>query len=107
MSEQDGGGWGLVLSFAGVEFGNDTEHAFVHGFEAGQIWQRMTCGHEAEIETTAHRANRELLTRAAAAEGWAVEIKPTDYAEWIDVRLTKTGSAKPNPRGLRVVRWGD
>lgn len=101
----DGSGWGLVLSFSGIDFGDNTEHAFVHGFEAGQIWQRMVAGHEAEIDTTCHKANRTLIERAAAAQGWSADIEdvPGCGDHYIRVRLTKTAPAKHNPHGLRVV----
>lgn len=101
--------YGLVVSFTGLPFGDSPEHAFVHGVEFGQLWQRMRSGAEAEIEGTFHASNREVIERACAAEGWAsVCSMATDesgkkYDEWIFVKMSKTAKAKPNPHGLRVV----
>lgn len=102
MSEQSSG-FGLVVSFSGLPFGDNTEHAFVHGVEFGQLWQRMCSGTESEISGTFHTANRDVIERACAAEGWTVEVKPTDYDEWIEATISKTTKARTNPRGLRVV----
>lgn len=93
--------WGLVLSFSGLDYGKNTEHAFVHGFEVGQIWERMKSGREAEIEATVHSINDEVFRRAAAADGWNIEITPSDadgvaVPGWSDVKLTKTpGGPQP------------
>ena len=101
MSEETG--YALVLSFDGIRKTQEEGHAFTHGVEFGMLWARMKAGAEAEIAQCFATANREVIERAAAAEGWDVEIKPTDYAEWIDVRLVKSKTAKSNPHGLRVV----
>mgnify|MGYP001766175378 CR=1 FL=1 len=100
----DGSGYELVLSFAGLDFGANAEHAFVHGFEAGQIWQRMMAGREAEIDLTCHAANRVLLERAAASQGWALEIDelPDCGGTYIHVKLAKKTAPRGNPHGLRI-----
>ena len=102
MCEQSSG-FGLVVSFSGLPFGDSPEHAFVHGVEFGQLWQRMRSGTDSEISGTFHTANREVIERACAAEGWTIEVKLTDYAEWITATLSKTAKTRTNPRGLRVV----
>ena len=33
--------YGLLVSFNGLEYGATTEAAFVHGYEAGQIWESI------------------------------------------------------------------
>jgi hypothetical protein len=96
--------WGLVLSFTGLNYGETTEHAFVYGFEVGGIYERMKSGREAEIETTVHAINEEIYRRAAAAEGWGIEIKPSGTDGWSELKLTKKRAAVVNPNGLRVVR---
>jgi hypothetical protein len=55
----------------------DASHSFVHGFEAGQLWQRMVEG-EAEIENPVayHVANRLVFERMAAAQGYDMEAEP-------------------------------
>lgn len=101
--------WGLLLSFSGLYPTMPEEHAFVHGFEFGEIWTRMRGGHEAEIEGTFHTANRTILERACAAGGWNIEIDGcTDesgktYGEWMTVKMQKAKAASANPHGLRVV----
>lgn len=100
----EGASYGLVLSFGGLDFGETTEHAFVHGFELGQIWQRMESGAEAEIEVTIHTINVEALRRAAAADGWSIDVRTTEIDEWSRATMTKGKSLdRANPHGLRVV----
>lgn len=95
--------YGLVLSFTGLYESIEEEHAFVHGFEAGKIWTRMKSGLEAEIEATTHAVNRVVIERAAIADGWVCEIKPTGTEGWDYINLRKVSAAKINPHGLRVV----
>lgn len=101
--------WNLALSFAGLEYGESAEHAFVHGFEAGQIWERMRSGREAEVEATVHSVNVEVFRRAAAADGWNIEIKTCEadgvpVPEWSHIRMTKKAKpARPNPHGFRAI----
>lgn len=110
MNDGDSIEYGLVFSFSDLPFGETTEHAFVHGVELGQLWQRMRSGSEAEIEGTFHAINRTAIERCAAADGWEVEFKDaTDesgasYNEWLFAALKKVAVAPPNPHGLRVVR---
>lgn len=103
MSENDETTWTPLVSFSGLGFNADPEHAYVHGVEFGQIWQRMRDGREAEIYTTMRLENIEVIQRAAAAEGWDCEIVPTEYDGWQEVNLQKRRAAIANPRGLRVV----
>lgn len=94
--------WGLVLSFTGLDFGETTEHAFVHGVEFGQILQRMLESREAEIEQLIHTINCTAIERACAAQGWSAEFR--DMADgYTTAVLRKTSAARPNPHGLRVV----
>lgn len=96
--------WGLAVSFAGLDFGDSAEHAFVHGVEFGQLWQRMRHGSEAEIDTTIHVANRAAIERACAADGWSCEITDSDVEGWAFASLKKTAKAGGNPHGLRLVK---
>jgi len=96
--------YGLVLSFSGLDYGASAEHAFVHGFEVGQIWQRMRSGAEAEISAMIHTINRVVIERAAAADGWDCEITTTSIPEWSEVALTKRRAAMANPHGFQVVK---
>lgn len=102
MTRDNGGdesSYALIVSF------DDQSESYVHGFEAGGIWQRMKAGAEAEIEAMVHTANRETLSRMAIAEGWTVEFKPTSLEEWTEMEMVKTKapSERANPHGLRVV----
>lgn len=91
--------YGLIVSF------EDQSDSYVHGWEAGGLWQRMRSGIEAEIEATVHTANRETISRMCVAEGWSVEFTATEYPEWLQMAMTKDRKApeRPNPHGLRVV----
>jgi 1,4-alpha-glucan branching enzyme len=105
MSEES---YGLVLSFTGLEFGETTEHAFVYGFEMGQLWERMRSGREAEIIGTFNAVNKTAIERACAADGWEADFTPcrdevgNDYPAHVFATLRKTKKAQPNPHGLRV-----
>lgn len=95
--------YSMRLSLANLYSTDAEEHAFIHGVEFGGIYGRMLSGNEAEIEEATHVANREVFARAAAAEGWSIEVTPVD-ADWDTTRMTKTAPAIENPRGLRVVK---
>lgn len=92
--------YGLLVSF------EDQSDSYVHGFEAGLISARMKSGIEAEIKATVHTANRETITRMAIAYGWSALFETTQFEEWSEVTMEKTGKApeRPNPIGLRLVR---
>lgn len=94
--------YSMILSLANLYPTVAEEHAFIHGLEFGGIYGRMRSGNEAEIEETTHVANREVFQRAAAAEGWTIEVTP-HCDTWDQTKLIKTGEAKSNPHGLRVV----
>lgn len=103
MSEDGEDGYGLVVSFGGLDFGATVEQAFVHGAEFGQIWQRMQSGAEAEIETTIHTINATVISRAATADGWDCLITPSEVDGWSSCLLVKRRVATANPHGLRIV----
>lgn len=90
--------YGLLVSFP------DDSHSFVHGFEAGQTWQKMEAGDVAEIEVTTHVKNREVMRRMAGALGWEIEVT-TATEEWDNTKMIKRRPerSRPNPHGLRVV----
>ena len=91
--------YGLLVSFP------DQSPSFVHGFEAGQLWERMDRGSALEIEATTHRENREVIRRMADQCGFDAEIQPTEVEGWDQTTLTKRRPERqrPNPRGLRIV----
>lgn len=91
--------YGLIVSF------EDQSASYVHGYEAGGIWERMRSGTVAEIETVVHAENRETLTRMATVEGWSIELKPTEVDGWLSMSMAKQSKPldRPNPHGLRVV----
>lgn len=91
--------YGLVVAFP------DPSPSFVHGFEAGGLWEKLKNGETAEIQATTHVENREVIARMADAEGWEIEVKPTEVEGWDFTKLEKKRPAreKPNPHGLRVV----
>lgn len=101
----DTNAWKPLVSFAGVDYGENTEHAFVHGVEFGMLWQRMQAGTEAEIQMTVHDINRTVIERACAADGWGVTFAPTEPPTpgWLVIKAVKQRAARDNPRGLRVV----
>ena len=74
--------WSCIVPF------EDASESFVHGFEAGTIWQHMVAG-EFKIETIAHTENRDLIERMARRQKYEVAFEKTDVEGWIDVLLTK------------------
>ncbi len=104
MSDSPDVGYGLVLSFAGLYPTMPEEHAFVHGVELGKLYEQMTAGLVAEIETVTHAENREIIARAAASLGWELECTPSEVAGWDLTKLAKTRVSRPNPHGLRVAK---
>jgi hypothetical protein len=92
--------YGLMVAFT------DESPSFVHGYEAGMLWERMRSGAVAEIEMTTHTENRDVIQRMATADGWDYEIKASGVEGWdqISLRKIKPTSQRLNPHGLRVVR---
>lgn len=92
--------FGLIVSFP------DQSASFVHGFEAGGLWERMASGMMAEIEATTHIENREIIARMADSRGWDVEVTASDVTGWDYTKLTKRRAPRerPNPHGLKAVR---
>jgi hypothetical protein len=79
--------YGLIVSF------EDQSGSYVHGFEAGQIWESMKRV-DPFIEKMVHTENKETIRRMAHAEGYEMIWEPTEIAEWSKVKLTKTQKAK-------------
>lgn len=103
----------LLVSF------DDQSHSFVHGFEAGMIWERMLKmqnNADGIIEACIHEANVPLVQRMAIQQGWAAFFNATEIEGWFDAHLARVvGSglrekeevAPANPRPpLRVVDGG-
>lgn len=101
--EEAGGGYSLILSFGGLYPTMAEERAFCHGVEFADLWRRMRDGNEAEIETTTHAENRAIIYRAAASQGWDVEIVPSEVEGWDTTKLRKARSERHNPHGLRLI----
>lgn len=69
----------------------DASPSFVHGFEAGMVWQRMVCG-ETPIDNDCayHTENRAVFCGMATAQGYDAEFTPCDgLDEWMMVTFTK------------------
>lgn len=74
----------------------DQSDSYVHGFEAGMIWQRMQQSEDViETATPLHRANLPTLQKMAAACGYDVEERDVTMGpdglisdEWVDMIFT-------------------
>lgn len=91
-----------MTAFAPLFSFPDDSDSFVHGFEAGMMWQRMQAG-ETPIATDmpVHIANRKVLERMSAAAGYVmtvVDLMPDDT--WMDVEFHKLTF------GLSVIEGG-
>lgn len=87
MTDTPRAGYGLLISFP------DQSDSFVHGWEAGVIYQRMQV-ELGPIEATIHTANKEVVTRCCGSLGWQVEFTETDFSEWTNAVLTRAGKPK-------------
>ncbi len=81
-----------------VTFEDQTAN-YVHGFEAGIIWLRMQAG-DAEITETTHPENRETLINIANVCGYAIEIEPSGFEGWDNLKATK----RPKRGSLTIVK---
>jgi hypothetical protein len=90
----------LLVSFP------DQSQNFVHGFEAGMVWQRMQAG-EPVIDSPLpyHFANCELFHRLAEAGGYDIECREVEDMEneWAEVTFVRLPDAPKTP-ALRVVK---
>jgi hypothetical protein len=77
----------LVVAF------DDDSASFVHGFEAGGLWEKMKLA-PASIEKTVHTANETTIRRMARAEGYSIDWRNSDVDGWAYLVLTKTMLAK-------------
>lgn len=93
--------YGLVVAFP------DESASFVHGFEAGQIWQLMSIG-SMEIGQTVHVENLEVINRMARSAGYELtdqhETGPADANVAIDGWLKIVLKKLPPKPHLRVVQ---
>lgn len=77
--------YGLLVSF------DDESPSFVHGFEAGQVWEQIE-RKRAVIKKTVHAVNLKLYRRMAASAGYAISVTHhKGFDTWADIELT----AKP------------
>lgn len=78
----------------------DQSASFVHGFEAGMVWQRMVGG-ETPIENPVayHVENKAVFESMAAAQGYDVEMEPA-CDTWMMATFTK------RPKRFAVIEGG-
>lgn len=80
----------------------DGSESFVHGFEAGMAWQRITGG-DTDFEMQVHIENESVLHNMANAEGYQLEFTPyaePDFSGWAIAHFTK----RPQRGGLNVIK---
>jgi hypothetical protein len=91
MSEQQEE-YGLLVSFP------DQSEQFVHGFEAGQVWERLENEKQIlirgeRLSMTVHQANQEVITRMARHYGFSAEFAPESFVNgWCSVSFVKGGA---------------
>ena len=87
----------------------DGSDSFVHGFEAGMIYQDMRAGSR-EIDRgiiegfPVHAENVEVLKRMAAAEKYEIEVRQIETEGWVAMRF-KCADSSPQPK-LSVLKGG-
>lgn len=80
----------------------DGSPSFVHGFEAGMIWQRMSAGESfigGRDEIALHTANAEVFQRMAAAADYDIELSIVDE-NWMTATFSK------RPKRFVVINGG-
>jgi hypothetical protein len=97
MSEET---YGLIVSFP------DQSDSFVHGFEAGMIWEMMKAP-VTHFSMTVHTANEEVIRRQASAADKDVMFERVGYEGWSKMtlidRLPKTIRARAK---FKVIQGG-
>lgn len=92
-------GYKLVVKFP------DPSPSFVHGFEAGRLWQRMS-GNERVIDETVHVENQELIMGMAMSKAFADSFGEAKDG-WMSVQLVNTTfDADPHGEYFWVQRGG-
>jgi len=70
----------------------DQSDSYVHGFEAGMIWQRMQQAEEViETDIPLHRANLRTFEKMASAAGYDFErsLLKGEMKEWVEITFTR------------------
>ena len=88
----------------GVEFSIvckflDDSPEFTEAFECGLLWHKMETTGE-DFEFTAHSVNIQQIELMAQSLNWDLEINPTEYDEWLEIKFSK----KLPGSHLRVVK---
>lgn len=86
MGEHENTDWAPI-----VRFQDDGSPSYVHGFEAGMIWQQML-GQQAEINVTVHVENEGTLQAMANAAGYSMTFEWfTEYERvgWASAQFTR------------------
>jgi hypothetical protein len=79
----------------------DQSPSFVHGYEAGQISEKLRDLRAMAVATVVHTANREVLASIAEMRGWSVDFEDTEYEEWSKAEFVLKIDGKPK---LTVVK---
>lgn len=102
MSEEQGS-YNLVVGFP------DGSPSFVHGFQAGQIWECMARG-DPSMALTVRLDNEEVIRRMAAAKGYDVKweaLEPIEHG-WASASLSlaeaPSATDKARAIGFSVVK---
>lgn len=71
----------LVIEFP------DQSASFVHGFEAGQIWEALK-RRDPEIGRTINEESVDLIAQMAERQGYDLSVKELAPG-WVDAKMTK------------------
>ncbi len=68
---------------------DDQSPSFVHGFEAGQVWEQIE-KKRSIINRTVHAINEDLFRRMARDHGYSISVEVHQEApEWAELELTR------------------
>lgn len=94
MSQGQDAEWRPMVAF------EDQSASYVHGYEAGMIWQQMQDEH-AEIDVIVHLENKETLRSMADAAGYEMAyLALPEAAGWASVSFRR----RPRRGPLSVVK---
>lgn len=100
MTDHESADWQPLVAFS-----DDGSPSYVHGFEAGMIWQQMQ-DQQADIDATVHVENEGTLQAMANASGYTMTFQRfTEYERvgWASAQFTR----RPARGHLSIVEADD
>jgi len=90
---------GDAVEFKPLVSFEDQSHSYVHGFEAGILWQKMQERPEwIKSELPYHNENYQTILRMATASGYIAHTDGVVIDGWVDFVFELAAPEKPKPK---------